>query len=108
MLDSSRSDWWLVFSSESGREGWVPACYLGQFTLTDPSSPPPEPFEDVTGELAALMGRSSDEVNRLELYTASFLVGEGPSDAQLQGVCSIKQAIIIIDTVEPLLTATPE
>ncbi len=86
MLDSSRSDWWLVFSSESGREGWVPACYLGQFTLTDPSSPPPEPFEDENGELAALMGRSSEEVNRRELYTASFLEGEGPSNAQLQGV----------------------
>ncbi len=32
------------------------------------------------------MGRSSEEVNRRELYTASFLEGEGPSNAQLQGV----------------------
>ncbi len=65
----------------------MPACYLGHVTLSDPSSPPPEPFEDVTGELAALMGRSSVDSSRRELYTLSFLEeGEEPTEEQLTGV----------------------
>ena len=53
LLDNTRSDWWLV--SDGGRDGWVPAAYLEQQTLEAPSSPPPEPFEDETGELQRIM-----------------------------------------------------
>lgn len=87
MLDSERSDWWLVLSN--GSEGWVPACYLSHVTLSDPSSPPPEPFEDVNGELAALMGQSSLGSSRRDLYTLTFLEGEEPTEEQLSGVCKI-------------------
>lgn len=55
VLDASRSDWWLVLSSESGEQGWVPVSFLEQRVLQGPVSPSPEPFEDDTDELASLM-----------------------------------------------------
>ena len=52
VLDSSRSDWWLVESTEDRNiVGWVPANYLEKLLKVHSPSPPPEPFEDETGEL---------------------------------------------------------
>ena len=55
VLDSSRSDWWLVVLTDSHVKGWVPANYLERQVLEGPSSPPPEPFIDETGELQRVM-----------------------------------------------------
>ena len=59
LLDSSRSDWWLVSVLESGQSGWVPADYLEKRVLDvgRTSSPPPEPFQDETGEIERVMRR---------------------------------------------------
>ena len=99
MIDSSRSDWWLAVPIASGNEGWVPANYLEPITGgDDPTSPPPDPFEDEAGELQRLMMKqltqSELSLNRRQLYKSSFLEGgsrssmlsKGPSDAQLNGV----------------------
>ena len=56
VLNSSRSDWWLVSPMYSSDTGWVPADYLEKQVLDGPTSPPPEPFVD-TGELARIMER---------------------------------------------------
>jgi len=48
-------------SSQNEEQGWVPANYLERRVLEGPlshdatESPPPEPFQDDTGELADLM-----------------------------------------------------
>ena len=55
VLDSSRTDWWLVMSADNESQGWVPANYLEQRIIEGPISPPPDPFEDETGELATIM-----------------------------------------------------
>ena len=39
----------------SHEKGWVPANYLERQVLDGPSSPPPEPFIDETGELERVM-----------------------------------------------------
>ena len=59
LVDSSRSDWWLVSVLESGQSGWVPADYLEKRVLDvgRTSSPPPEPFQDETGEIERVMRR---------------------------------------------------
>jgi hypothetical protein len=54
VLDNSRSDWWLV-SADSESQGWVPANYLEQRVIVGPASPLPDPFEDVSGELAGIL-----------------------------------------------------
>ena len=63
VLDSSRSDWWLVTPTDSELEGWVsvakgwvPANYLERRVIEGaPPSPPPSPFIDETGELGRLV-----------------------------------------------------
>ena len=64
VLDSSRNDWWLVVCADSESQGWVPANYLEQRVIggpltpdhfQDPTSPPPDPFEDETGEIANIL-----------------------------------------------------
>ena len=63
VLDSSRSDWWLVTPTDSELEGWVsvakgwvPANYLEKRVIEGaPPSPPPSPFVDETGELGRLV-----------------------------------------------------
>ena len=56
VLDSSRSDWWLVASTEdSSIVGWVPANYLEKLLKVRSPSPTPEPFEDETGELQRIL-----------------------------------------------------
>ena len=59
LLDSSRSDWWLVTVPESGRSGWVPADYLEkkEVDIGRVSSPRPEPFMDETGEIERVIKR---------------------------------------------------
>ena len=67
MLDSSRSDWWLVSIPESDRSGWVPADYLEKKILSVDderrdedgriTSPWPEPFHDETGEIERVIKR---------------------------------------------------
>lgn len=59
LLDSSRSDWWLVGVPDSSRSGWVPADYLEKQVLgTRPTtSPIPEPFVDELGEIENVMKR---------------------------------------------------
>ena len=48
-------------SSQNEEQGWVPANYLEHRVLEGPlshdatGSPPPEPFQDETGELTNLM-----------------------------------------------------
>ena len=63
VVDNSRSDWWLVMSADQGDgggdapppQGWVPANYLERRVFDGPTSPPPDPFEDETGELESIM-----------------------------------------------------
>ena len=56
VLDYSRSDWWLVRSTEeSSPVGWVPANYLEKLLKVRSPSPTPEPFEDETGELQRIL-----------------------------------------------------
>ncbi|CAI8009155.1 SH3 and PX domain-containing protein 2A, partial [Geodia barretti] len=60
LMDSSRSDWWLVSLPESGLSGWVPADYLEKKTLElegRVASPRPEPFHDETGEIERVLKR---------------------------------------------------
>ena len=56
VMDSSRSDWWLVTSTDDGSSvGWVPANYLEKLLKVRSPSPTPEPFEDETGELQRIL-----------------------------------------------------
>ena len=60
LMDSSRSDWWLVSLPESGQSGWVPADYLEKKTLElegRVASPRPEPFHGETGKIERVLKR---------------------------------------------------
>ena len=59
LLDSSRSDWWLVALPNSSQSGWVPADYLEKRVMDNgrPTSPTPEPFHDETGEIERVIKR---------------------------------------------------
>ena len=59
LLDSSRSDWWLVGVPDSDQSGWVPADYLEKQVLEvgRVASPHPEPFVDELGEIQRVMKR---------------------------------------------------
>ena len=42
-------------AADSESQGWVPANYLEHQVIDGPRSPPPDPFEDETGELACIL-----------------------------------------------------
>ena len=85
MLDSSRSDWWLVSLTDSSRSGWVPADYLEKKVLAvgeeerGVTSPGPEPFHDETGEIERVIKRCECEGVRVWVV---WVVGVG-----VGGVC---------------------